>query len=152
MSKNEISRPKRNYPSLFDVFRSSKNLNIVPHRQGLIARLLHRRILDAGEAKATAAQVDAQVETAEMLRDAQVVAARERISIMVDDVRLQCEEERLKVKLDAFERVYQDAQERLTEIASRNLRADLKGELLDRIEQNVALALERIENGAGITR
>ena len=143
---------KRSYPSLFDVFRSSKNLNVVPHRQGLITRLFHRRIIDAGEAKATSAQVEAQVETAEMLRDAQVVAARERISVMVDDVRLQCEEERLKVKLDAFERVYQDAQERLTEIEKRNLRADLKAELIERIVQNLALALERIENGAGLSR
>ena len=151
MPENQL-RKKRNYPSLFDVFRSSKNMSIVPHRQGLIARLLHRRILDAGEAKATAAQVDAQVETSEMLRDAQIEAARERISIMVSDVRYQCEEERLKVKLDALERVFNDAQERLNDISSRNLREDLKGDLLDRIEHNVTLAIERIEHGAGIIK
>ena len=151
MPENQL-RKKRNYPSLFDVFRSSKNMNIVPHRQGWLARVIHRRILDAGEAKATAAQVDAQVETSEMLRDAQVEAARERISIMVADVRYQCEEERLHVKLDALERIFSDAQERLSDIAKRDLRADLKGDLLDRIEHNVTLAIERIEHGAGLSR
>ena len=150
--RNGDLRPKRNYPNLFDVFRASKNLNVIPHQRGWLARLLHGRILDAGEAKATAAQVDAQVETAEMLRDAQVEAARERISIMVSDVRLQCEEERLKVKLDAFERIYQDAQTRLSEITKRVMKTDRRTELVARIEKHVALALERIDNGAGLNR
>ena len=152
MSNNEVSRPKRNYPSLFDVSQSGQNLNTIPHRQSWWARLFHRRLLEAGEAKTNSLQIDAQVQTAELLRDAQIEAARERISIMLADVRYQSEEERLGVKMDVLERIYSDAQYRIDEIASRNLRPDFKAELLERIEKNVALAIERVEHGAGISR
>lgn len=149
MRKNEL-RPKRNYPSLFDFFSSSGSHSVIPHQQSWLSRLLHGRILDDGNRKATAAQVDAQVEAAEMVRDAQVDAARERISVMTADVRLQCEEERLKVKLDAFERVFQDAQTRLNDIAARQLPLEKKADLIEMIEKHVALALERIDTGAGL--
>ena len=149
MRKNEL-RPKRSYPSLFDLFSSSGNHSVIPHQQSWVSRLLHGRILDDGNRKATAAQVDAQVETAEMVRDAQVDAARERISVMTSDIRLQCEEERLKCKLDSFERVFEDAQTRLNEIDARQLPADKKADLIARVEKHVALALERIDSGAGL--
>jgi len=149
MRNNEL-RPKRNYPALFDIFRSSSEYNVIPHKQSWLSRVLHGRMLDDANRKTASAQVDAQVETAEMVRDAQVDAARERISVMTNDIRLQCEEERLKCKLDSFERVFEDAQARLNEIDARQLPADKKADLIARVEKHVALALERIDSGAGL--
>lgn len=148
MRNNEL-RPKRSYPSLFDLFSSSGNHSVIPHQQSWVSRLLHGRILDDGNRKATAAQVDAQVETAEMVRDAQVDAARERIAVMTADVRHQCAEEMLKVTADALERIFHDSQTRLDEIATRKLPADKKAKLIALIEKHVALALKRIDTGTG---
>lgn len=144
--KNELRNPRKMYTNLFDVFGTQKNLSIVPRRQSWWAKLMHRRLLDNGEAKAAAAQVDAQVETAQMIRDAQIEAARERLAVMVADIGRQCEEEMLSHKLDALQRVFEDCQQRLDTIEAMNLREDKKLEYICLIEKNWALSVERLEH------